>query len=1510
MQTEQIQKIMGYFIEEARDHLNTIEQGLLNLQDTIEDPELLSEIFRAAHSVKGGAAMLGINSVRNLAHRLEDSFKILKENSIKVDDKLESLFLRVFDTLKDLLEQLSSNGLTESEETSKLKALEPVFEDLEQHLEDLAEESKGFILPKQSEISEKQRFFGLEVPEKMREMLLTFKQPDDAKSRTKLRDICDILAAKGREFNISNWLKLIDVVKQAIANTKNTYDTLAHHVIKNLKQAQELIIDNREQAIVIDDNLKALVHNLPKPENQQTISEKNIMLEEKKSQQNNIQTSQEIIDDRETTAVKDGDSIDDWFHSLETTQPESNDNLVSEKLEVEKGPEVGAAELNSLADLFEGDTPNLDASWEEEEILDRGKGELNNFELPNIDSDSDNNSGDLSDLLFDVEEGENLPQVKDINELNFVTPVDDLSDLFNDTEEIEIRENISTKHHLTSSLEYHRKEKSTDDLASLFSDLSKGDLAELEDVYDSDTDWQLETELETTTAPEKTESIPQNQIDRTEKSQVDDEDEDEDFSDLLAIKGSDRPISKSHLEAADKLFPKQEKTQPKSDAKNDLTLEAADLEALFEDVETDVKIVNDELQNIEDVQVESEALIGSFAELFEQGDLESSESEELANVSNLEWQDVSEDNSQDLNNLFEEQSIDLQDLANLDTSESLEVNIAKITTGNNTNTQKNQELSADLEELWLTTEVAETSNDLNEITDLDELLDLVSDNVAPEPETTTNVINERQQVPENYEFIALEAILNGEKAENYNPFVQLEQLLNGTEIQPKQKSNTAVVEKTTTKKATTTNQSQSPKVDPFSDLDKLLEITTGRDSSSSISKSNVVTNTSTPRRNRRPPEQTVKVPAKQLDNLSNLIGELVVNRNSLEQGQERMRQFLDNLLHQVMLLSDVGQRMHDLYEKTLLERAIWDSRHGNHSSNSSNLTDGVSNNTPKGKLIDSLDLDRPENFSPFHLLAQETIEYIVRVRESTSDIEFLVDDAEQVTRQLRQVTTQLQEGITRSRMIPFSQTVQLLPRAVRDISMECGKEAELVVEGKDALIDKMIQDKLSDPMKHLLNNAITHGIETPQERRAVGKSPKGRITIRAFHQGNQTVISVADNGAGIDPEKVRNKAIEKNVITQQKAQEMSNLDLYDLLFHPGFSTKDKADNFSGRGVGLDVVKTNLSEIRGTITIDSTIGKGTVFTIRLPLTLSISKALCCISDRSWIAFPMDGVEDMVKVSKDEVKIGEDEQSYIEWRGKKLPFRHLRELLVYNRHLGRGNVYGINSDEDMISIVVLRSVSADIFLAVQVDQVLEQQKEIVIKQLEGPVPKPLGIAGATVLGDGKIVAIADVIELINLATGKLRQDDGSIWPGNGKNGQLSEEEVIEKSQPTVLIVDDSITVRELLSITFSKSGYRVEQARDGKDAWEKLRAGLPCDLVFCDIEMPRMDGFELLSRMQKDPSLSELPVAMLTSRGARKHMEMAFEYGAKGYFTKPYIEEKLLEGAISILEGQIVGDVVNA
>ncbi|MDJ0536415.1 MAG: response regulator [Xenococcaceae cyanobacterium MO_207.B15] len=642
-------------------------------------------------------------------------------------------------------------------------------------------------------------------------------------------------------------------------------------------------------------------------------------------------------------------------------------------------------------------------------------------------------------------------------------------------------------------------------------------------------------------------------------------------------------------------------------------------------------------------------------------------------------------------------------------------------------------------------------------------------------------------------------------------------------------------------------------------------------------------------------EQTMRVSVRKLDNLNNMIGELVVKRNRLEEDQERLRRFLDNLMNYVQSLGDMGGKMHDLYERSLLEGALMASRQQNQTSSrkSSSSFVTVDESPEDDNELGALEMDR---FTGFHLLSQDIIELIVRVREAASDIQFVVDETDKVTQSLRQVTTQLQEGINSSRMVPFEQTTDRLPRAVRDISHKLKKQVDLKVEGKDVLIDKMIVENLYNPMTHLVNNAITHGIESPEKRTSLGKPATGKVNIRAFIQGNQTVITISDDGAGIDPERVKSKAVEKNLITWAQAQNLSQQDVYEFLFHPGFSTKDKADDFAGRGVGMDVVATDLGKIRGTITTESEVGLGTTFTIRLPLVLSICKALTCTYNNSRIAFPIDGVEDTREYTQGEIQTNANGVPCISWNNTLLPFQPLTNLLAYNRRIGRTGIYNNDQEDDTISIIILRS--NDNLLAIQVDQVFGEQ-EIVIKQIEGPIPKPAGIAGATVLGDGTIMPIGDVLELIEIAQGKrtieigfniLEEEDGSkqSHPENSTN------------DPIVLVVDDSITVRELLTLSFNKLGYRVEQARDGQEAWNKLRGGLPCDMIFCDIEMPRMNGLELLSNLQKDEKLNKLPVAMLTSRGAEKHRKLATDLGAKAYLTKPYTEKDLMDVAQRLIE----------
>ena len=676
--------------------------------------------------------------------------------------------------------------------------------------------------------------------------------------------------------------------------------------------------------------------------------------------------------------------------------------------------------------------------------------------------------------------------------------------------------------------------------------------------------------------------------------------------------------------------------------------------------------------------------------------------------------------------------------------------------------------------------------------------------------------------------------------------------------------------------------------DDFDELENMLQTAFAKDVGPI--KTKAPTRQPTTARKQRLTDSTMRVDVKYLDSLNNLVGELVVNRNLLEQDQERLQQFITNLLHQVQLLSDVSQRMRDQYDRSLLEASLTAGRGRSFSSfeTSSYSGDGSSSNSSVSNDFEGIEFDR---YNTFHVLSQEIIELIVRVRESASDIEFVVGETDQVTRQLGTITTQVQDDLKQSRMVPFAQIADRLPRGIRDRALKTGKQAELEIFGRETLIDKAILESLTDPLTHLVNNAIDHGLEDPATRQAAGKSATGRLTVRAYHQGNQTVISISDDGAGISTDKVKKSAVSKGLRSQSEVDRLNDTEVYGLLFEAGFSTAAQADEFKGRGVGLDVVKTCLDDIRGVIIVESVVGKGTTFTIRLPLTLSISKAMFCISDRARIAFPVDGFEDMVEVPQSQIVLNEKGQPCLPWRDTVLPFQHLSNLLSYSRHLSRSSIYG-KQENDELCIIILRNDTS--YLALQVDQFLGEY-EIVIKQLEGPIPQPAGIAGATVLGDGRVMAIANVLELFDIASGRLRPST------SGLTIQPTVEEDVAVD-PTVLIVDDSITVRELLSLTFAKVGYRVEQAKDGQDAWEKLRAGLPCDMIFCDIEMPRMDGLDLLSRLQKDSRLKDIPVAMLTSRGADRHRQSAIQLGAKGYFTKPYLEEELLSASKRLLAGE--------
>jgi chemosensory pili system protein ChpA (sensor histidine kinase/response regulator) len=1456
MQPEQQQRILGYFLEEAREHLNTIEQGLLNLQSTLEDSEMINEVFRAAHSIKGGAAMLGLSSIQQTSHRLEDCFKILKEHPIQVDQRLESLLLDVCDTLKALIDSLGNPfGLSAEKAQALMLKTEPVMQWLNEHIETLLKQGNNrvnnlnhnhlqppiSVIPQiqKSPVTTRQNQdwteFQGQVLEILREMLQQFKQTNLGRSRENLQECCHQLVKIGRDLNLSNWCSLCESAALAISNPDHSYLTLAKIIITEIKQAQELVLQNQDAKIAISQQLETL---FPLPQLEL------LEFEETEAEETLFTDTTELNTTNTTGFINQ--SLFNHHQSIFTHNP----------------PEIGLSELNSLADLFESDTPDLDDNWQQEEILE----DITNYQLLITNSEVEENHHDLADLLFFENDDKHETTANN---------GDDLTLLFDDnlleTDNISLS-NLQSETVDSQPIEFGNLLDNSPDLQFPSDDV----LTELISI--SRESRQLDPENEATNTNKLEESLTFT--------------EDDELSVIVEITEAEN-IALSEIASAseisfDNLLLEEDK-YAKDQANENANSSAKIIPTTIKT--SKIKPSAPETLSLDNLFVEvaknPPPLTNEIDDLFGTSEITTNLANSIDNLDNF-WDDLDTTDSKITTSVNQDIAKELEESLFRASVEIVPKNQQSAT--NNSLDRKEFDLISQAQEqsfdLFFTSDTdsqtQEPDNlfgDFGDVTsstvpivEFNELFWPQVNDFPQSPEEST-----RQESIQDEDFAVLEALLsenedNGLKISSQPPII----------IQP------TVVKSQNT--FLTLRQAQDNVLgleDEFSELENLLEQADKKISNSSATSRKTSTGKiPRPMTRRTIKEESMKIPVKQLDDMSNLVGELVVNRNTLEQDHERLRQALDSLLLQVQHLSDVGMRMQEYYERSLLESSLLSTRR------SREYDDSSGNSHNRG--FSDIEMDR---FTPFHILAQEMIEFIVGVRESASDIDFITEETEQVSRQLRQATNQLQAGLTKARMVPFAQAVDRLRRGVRDNAIRYGKQVELVTEGVDTLVDKMILDHLTDPLTHMVNNAIAHGIETPEIRQAAGKSPTGIINIRALQQGNQTIISVSDDGAGIDHQKVKNKAVKKGILTPEQAQTMSRIDAYELLFLPSFSTADEVDDIKGRGMGMNVVQNNISEIRGTVGTDSTLGKGTSFTIRLPLTLSICKALFCICDRTRIAFPMDGVEDTLSIAAKNIQQDDDGQSFIVWRDINLPFQPLKDILVFNRQLTRENVYGTKKDDDLISVIIVRS--GNTMIALQIDQILSEQ-EIVIKQFEGPAPKPSGIAGATVLGDGMIMPIADVLEIIDIFQGKMSKHIG----GNLQHSGLSSIDIplADKVEITVLIVDDSITVRELLSLTFTKAGYRVEQARDGQEAWDKLRSGLPCDMVFCDIEMPRCDGLEFLSRIQKDSSFDQLPIAMLTSRGADKHRQMALQLGASGYFTKPYLEEALLEAASRMLKGE--------
>lgn len=522
------------------------------------------------------------------------------------------------------------------------------------------------------------------------------------------------------------------------------------------------------------------------------------------------------------------------------------------------------------------------------------------------------------------------------------------------------------------------------------------------------------------------------------------------------------------------------------------------------------------------------------------------------------------------------------------------------------------------------------------------------------------------------------------------------------------------------------------------------------------------------------------------------------------------------------------------------------------------------------------------DFDPLEMDRYSNIQQLSRaLAESASDMASLKDllqtltaEAETLLVQQARVTAELQDGLMRTRMVPFQRHVPRLTRLVRQAAAEAGKRAELAVEGASGELDRQVLDKMLPPFEHMLRNAIVHGIETAEERQAAGKPANGRITIRLHREGAEMVIDVADDGAGLDVAAIRRKAYERDLLKADS--KVTDAEIMDLILQPGFSTATKVTQTAGRGVGMDVVANEVKQLGGSLQISSVTNQGTNFTVRLPFTLAITQALIVRTGDEVYALPLPTVEGVVRIGRSELEtlLSQSEPSY-EYGEESYRFRHL------GMYLG-GQSAQLPEEEAFVPIVLVRA--GEYSAALLIDELIASQ-EIVVKSVGPQLSSVRGISGATILGDGRIVLILDINALVRTGAPIVELKSAAPAPADDR--------------PLAMVVDDSITVRRVMERFLERNGMRVVTAKDGLDGISVLRDNRP-DIILLDIEMPRMDGYEFATHVRNDPRVSDVPIVMITSRVGDKHRARAIEIGVNDYLGKPYQESQLLEAISRLLE----------
>jgi chemosensory pili system protein ChpA (sensor histidine kinase/response regulator) len=618
----------------------------------------------------------------------------------------------------------------------------------------------------------------------------------------------------------------------------------------------------------------------------------------------------------------------------------------------------------------------------------------------------------------------------------------------------------------------------------------------------------------------------------------------------------------------------------------------------------------------------------------------------------------------------------------------------------------------------------------------------------------------------------------------------------------------------------------------------------------------------------RGPQEQIRVRAELLDSLVNHAGEVAIYRSRLEQQVAGYRFNLVELDQTVQRLRSQLRMLEIETEAQIIARFQREHREA-----------GLS-------VFDPLELDRYSQLQQYSRALAESVSDLVSIQNMLDE---LTRQAETLLIQQSRVSSELQDGLLRTRMLPFDTMVPNLRRTLRQAAQDQGKGAQLYVEGAHGEMDRNLLDRIKAPFEHMLRNAVAHGIETPAERRKAGKPEEGAVRIRVAREATEVVVRVTDDGRGLDREAIRKRGVERGLLRAESNP--SDDQILQLITQTGFSTASEVTQLAGRGVGMDVVANEIKQLGGSLAIDSQQGKGTTFVLRLPFTLAVTQAILVRIGESNFAIPMTSVQGVARITPAElaVRMAEPNPTF-EYGGEQYGIHDLSELL--------GLVPNHALDEVQLPLLLTRA--GDLRAAIRIDAVIGS-REIVVKSVGPQVSSVPGILGATIMGDGSVLVILDLAPLVR--HGIVRREQ-RLSEGLSAIQTPVVEEI--RTKPLIMVVDDSITMRKVTGRVLERHEYEVSTAKDGVDAVEKLHDRVP-DLMLLDIEMPRMDGYELATHMKADPRLRNVPIIMITSRTGDKHRQRAFDIGVDRYLGKPYQEAELLMQINEVLEQRAMAAV---